>query len=97
MPYYLINGLTFILIIFSSINVYAMSSIKDADAVITMRDGKPCFSYPQDKEIQEKPYSFGYLSVSNISSVGGNGWEIQVARSDGKGLLEPNSPAACIK
>jgi len=97
MPDLFRNGLMFILIMFFPITVYAISSIKDADAVITIRDGKPCFSYPQDKEIQEKPYSFGYLSVSNISSVGGNGWEIQVARSDGKGLLEPNSPAACIK
>ncbi len=97
MPYYLRSGLVLILIILFPINVCAMSSIKDADAVITMRDGKPCFSYPQDKEIQEIPYLFGYISVSKWGSVGGNGWTSWVARSEGKGLLEPNSPATCIK
>ncbi len=97
MPYHLRNGLIFILIIFSSINVYAISSIKDADAVITIRDGKPCFSYPQDKEILARPYSFGYLSVSNISSVGGNGWEMEIISAAKQGLLEPNNPTTCIK
>jgi hypothetical protein len=97
MPCYLRSGLMFILIILFPINVCAMSSIKDADAVITMRDGKPCFSYPQDKEIQARPYSFGYLSVSNISSVGGDGWEIRVPISARKESIEPNSPSTCIK
>jgi hypothetical protein len=97
MPDVLRNGLIFILIIFFPITVYAMSSIKDADAVITMRDGKPCFSYPQDKEIQARPYSFGSLSVSNRSSVGRNGWAIEITSAARKGLLEPSSPATCIR
>ncbi|MHB8138503.1 MAG: hypothetical protein ACYDGO_08975 [Smithellaceae bacterium] len=74
-----------------------MSRIKDADAIVTMRNGNPCFSYPQDKEIRKRPYSFGYLSVSKNGPYGAGGWEIQIASPDRKGLLEPNTPKSCIE
>ncbi|MEN6463966.1 MAG: hypothetical protein ABFD62_02170 [Syntrophaceae bacterium] len=77
--------------------VHAISSIRDADAVITMRNGNPCFSYPRDEEIQKRPYSFGYLDVSKKGHVGGGGWEIGIASPDRKGLLEPDSPETCVE
>lgn len=73
-----------------------MSSMKDADAAITMRNGMPCFYYPQDKEIRKRPYSFAYLDVSKAGPVGGGVWAIQIANPEKKGLLDPNSPETCI-
>lgn len=72
-------------------------SNKDADAVVTLRNGMPCFSYPKDKEIRTKPYSFGYLSVSRNGSTGETGWEIGIVDYERKGLVEPNSPETCIE
>jgi hypothetical protein len=70
----------------------------DADAVVTMRDGLPCFSYPQDEEIRKRPYSFGYLDVSKTGSIGGGMWVAQLTDPyNGKRLLEPNSPETCIR
>lgn len=91
------NSLICLFLILLPATSYAMSSIRDADAVITMRNGNPCFSYPQDKEIQKRPYSFGYLSVSKNGPRGGGGWEIQIANPDKSGLLDPNSPETCIE
>lgn len=70
-------------------------SNKDADAVVTLHNGVPCFSYPQDGEIRRRPYSFSYLGISKIS--GGAVWEIQITNYDRKGLIEPNSPETCIE
>lgn len=75
----------------------AMSRIKDADAVISMRNGNPCFSYPQDEEIQKRRYSFGYLDVSSNVLSKPNGWEIGIASPDRKFLIEPNSPETCVE
>ncbi len=83
-----------ILIILFPVNVSA-SRLYDAEAVITLRDGLPCFSYPQDEEIRKLPYSFGYLSVSKPGPIGGVMWEIQT--SNWEKLLEPNSPKTCIR
>jgi hypothetical protein len=77
--------------------VFAMKPQHQGDVIITLRDGLPCFSYPQDKYIKELPYSFGYLSVSEAGPVGKGGWGLGIAASDRKGLLEPDSPETCIK
>jgi hypothetical protein len=77
------------------VSTLAMSRIKDADAVIILRNGNPCFSYPQDEEIRKRPYSFARLSVSK--NTGGGMWDIGIASSDREGLLEPNSPDTCIE
>ncbi|MGA7828024.1 MAG: hypothetical protein WCA04_10205 [Geobacteraceae bacterium] len=89
------NSLIFLFIVIP-VSASARSN-KDADAIITMRNGQPCFSYPQYEEIQKKPYSFDYLSVSKNGPVGGVGWEISIKDYDRKGLLEPNSPETCIE
>lgn len=89
--------LILLLIIFVSSMCCAFKSMKQGDAVITMRGGQPCFSYPQDEVIKKNPYSFNFLSVSELVPFGGDGWTIQAATPEGKGLLEPNNPAACIK
>jgi hypothetical protein len=91
------NSVICLLVIFTPATVNAMKSMKQGDAVVTMRNGNPCFSYPQDKEIQKRPYSFGYLHVDKLGSIGGGGWVIQITRSDRKGLLDPNSPETCIE
>lgn len=88
------NCLIFCLVVLLPATVIARSN-KDADAVVTLRDGKPCFSYPQDEEIRKKPYSFSYLGVSKNS--GGVVWEIQITSYDRNGLVEPNSPETCIE
>lgn len=70
-------------------------SNKDAEAVVTLKNGMPCFSYPHDGEIRKRSYSFSYLGVSRIS--GGALWEIQITHYDRSGLIEPNSPETCIE
>ncbi|MEN6423698.1 MAG: hypothetical protein ABFD76_17295 [Smithella sp.] len=62
-----------------------------------MREGLPCFSYPQDKEIQKRPYSFSALFVTEAGPVGKGGWEMRITSPDRKGLLEPDKPETCIK
>jgi hypothetical protein len=97
MPHFCRNSLVCFLFLFIPVTVSAMSRIRDADAVITMRNGKPCFSYPQDEEIRKRLYSFGHLSVSKSGPQGGVLWEIGIAGSDRKRLLEPDSPGTCIE
>jgi len=70
----------------------------DGKAVITLRDGQPCFSYPQDEEIRKRSYSFDYLAVTKAGPQGGvGGWVIQLASYDNKIQIEPNSPESCIR
>lgn len=97
MPSFCRNSLICLLVILIPVSVNAMSRLYDADAVITMRNGRPCFSYPQDEEIQKRPYSFGHLSVSKNGPLGGILWEIGISSSDRKGLLEPNSQETCFE
>ncbi|MDD2944189.1 MAG: hypothetical protein PHC51_14655 [bacterium] len=94
MPNFFRNYLTCCLIVMLPATVIARSN-KDADAVITLRDGNPCFSYPKDEEILKRPYSFSYLGVSK--NTGGVIWEIQITSYDRKGLVEPNSTKTCIE
>lgn len=94
MPHFYRNCLICCLVALLPTSIFARSN-KDADAVVTLRDGNPCFSYPQDEEIRKRPYSFSYLGVSKNS--GGVVWEIQIASYDRKGLIEPNSPETCIE
>jgi hypothetical protein len=97
MTVFLRSMICILLIVLFSVNVCASSRRYDAAAVITMRDSKPCFSFPQDNEIRKRPYLFGSLSVSNIGPVDGLWWEISIVSVARKGLLEPNNPATCIK
>ncbi len=97
MPRFCRNSLILLLLLVIPLPIHAMSSIRDADAVITMRNGRPCFSYPQDEEIRKKPYSFSYLDVSKNGPIGGGGWVIQIASPDRKGLMEPDSPNTCVE
>lgn len=91
------NNLIFLLIILTPATVNAMKSMKQGDAVITMHAGKPCFSYPQDKEIRKRPYSFGYLGISKSGPLSDIRWEIEITRADRKDLVEPNSTDSCIE
>lgn len=95
MPHFFRNILI-ILFIVIPVSVSARSN-KDADAAITLRNGNPCFYYPQDKELQKRPYSFDDLSVSKNGMYGGVAWEISIINYDRKGLLEPSSPETCIE
>lgn len=75
-----------------------MKPPKSGNVVITMQNGQPCFSYPRDKEIlKKKTYAFGYLDVTKSGSERGEGWEIGLSDPFRKGLLDPNTPATCIK
>lgn len=87
-----------ILLVLFPVNVRA-SRLFDAAAVVTMRGGLPCFSYPQDEEIRKLPYSFAYISVTRPGPIASkDGWAAQIADPyNTKGLLEPNSPKTCIK
>ncbi|MHB8138501.1 MAG: hypothetical protein ACYDGO_08965 [Smithellaceae bacterium] len=91
------NSLICLLLVYTSGNAMSSDRVKDADAVITMRNGNPCFSYPQDEEIRKRQYSFGYLHVSKNGPYGGGGWAVQIASPNRKGLLDPNSPETCIQ
>lgn len=95
MQHFVRDSIVCLLLILVPTSVNAVSRIKDADAVITMRNGQPCFSYPQDEEIRKRPYSFAHLGVSK--NTGGVRWEIGIASIDRKGLIEPNTPEACIE
>ena len=71
---------------------------RDGEAVITLRSAQPCFSYPQDEEIKKGDYLFDYLAVSKAGPQGDTGgWVIQLADYHKKILVEPNSPATCIR
>lgn len=85
----------FCLFILIPASANAMYWIKDADAIITMRNGNPCFSYPQDDEVRKRPHAFSSLGVSKIIGVGG--WAIGAENYERTGLLEPNTPETCIE
>lgn len=91
MPYFYRNSLIGLLLALIPATGNAYKPPPSGDMVISMRNGQPCFSYPQDKA-----YSFGSLSISKARPQGG-GWAIQIVSPDRKGLLEPNRPETCIK
>lgn len=75
------------------VSASAMSGQFDADAVVTMRNGNPCFSYPPNKE-----KLFGYhLIVSKRNQHRAYVWEIQVFNYDNLNVPEPNGPETCIE
>ncbi|MEA5115920.1 MAG: hypothetical protein VB050_18040 [Geobacteraceae bacterium] len=98
MPHSCRNSLICLLLVIIPVTVSARSD-QDAEAIVTLRNGQPCFSYPQDKEIRKWHYSFGSLDVSEKGPNGGaGGWEIGLSEPyKKKGLLEPNSPETCVK
>lgn len=75
---------------------WAFSSISDGDLVVTLKDGKPCFSYPMDEATKKQPYFFGMLGVSwnnrEASLPPHDIWELQSARGD----YSPSSPQTCL-
>jgi len=73
------------------------SRLYDAEAVVTVRDGLPCFSYPQDEVIRMRPFTFAYMDVSKTGPIGGAMWVAQITNPYRKGLIEPNSPETCIR
>jgi hypothetical protein len=81
------------LLLLIPVSVVAMSRQYDADAVVTMRNGNPCFSYPPNEE-----KLFGYhLSVSKIGQHNAVEWDIQKFNYDKTNMPEPNSPEHCIE
>lgn len=76
--------------------VIAADSRKNADAIITIKNSAPCFSYRQDGEVKQNHLSFDYLHVTSKGSSVENGWEIQIANPDKKGLLDPNTTRTCV-
>jgi len=90
------HGLILILLVIIPPLGHAMKPPKTGNVVITMQNGQPCFSYPQDKEIRKKKtYAFSYLDVLDYRHRGG--WEVGLKDSFRKDLLDPNIPATCIK
>lgn len=69
---------------------------KDANAVVTLRNGNPCFSYPRESEIQKRPYSMSFLDVTTILD-GKAGWLTTKVYEDKTARVTPNSPEACIE
>ncbi|MEA5115915.1 MAG: hypothetical protein VB050_18015 [Geobacteraceae bacterium] len=98
MPRTLRYSLICILIVLIPVSVNARSG-RNAEAIVTLHNGQPCFSYPQDKEIRKWHYSFGSLDVSEIGqNSAATGWEISIADPfEKKGLLEPKSTETCVK
>ena len=71
----------------------------DAEGVVTMRNGRPCFSYPRDEVIRsDKSYALFSLYVTKSSlSEPPSGWDIQLKNYKKKSLMEPNSSKTCIE
>lgn len=92
-----LNSLICLLLIMTPVSGFAMKPMHQGDVIITMRDGLPCFSYPQDKEIKKRPYLFAILSISKRGPIGKDGWVAQISDPDRKGLLDPNSPETCVR
>lgn len=71
----------------------ASSRLYDADAIVAVRNGKPCFSYPAGKE-----KLFGYsLAVSRLGSHETAVWEILAYNRDRKKVPEPSCSETCIE
>jgi len=62
----------------------------DAEGVVTMRNGRPCFSYPQDEVIRsDKSYALYSLYVTKSSlSEPPSGWDIKLKNYKNKSLCK---------
>ena len=91
MPCFFRNSLMCLVLLMPA-GVGATSRLYDADAVVTLRNGNPCFSYPPNGE-----KLFGYhLTVSNPGPRGAIVWDIRIFDYEKKQLPEPNSPETCV-
>lgn len=92
MPRFFLNCLICHILLMPA-QVGATSRLYDADAVVTLRNGNPCFSFPPNGE-----KLFGYhLTVSNPGPRGAIVWDIQIFDYEKKKLPEPNSQETCIE
>lgn len=89
-----LNSLILMLISFP-VHSIAMTRLIDADGVVTIKNGNPCFSHPQDKEVIRNRYSLRSLDV--VNATGGVVWEIDRFFYDENTLPEPNSVETCIE
>lgn len=82
-----------VMIVMFPLSVGASSRLYDADAVVTVRNGKPCFSYPASKE-----KLFGYsIIVSRLGQHETIAWQVLAFRDVEKNVPEPTTPDACIE
>lgn len=95
MRHFYLSSVVLCTVILFSGNAIARS-YKDADAVVTLRNGNPCFSYPQDSEIQKRPYSMSFLDVTAVLD-GKAGWLTTKIYEDKTVRVTPNSPENCIE
>jgi hypothetical protein len=85
------NNFLLSLILAVPLTVQAYSGIKDADAVVTVKNGKPCFSYTLDEETSRRPYRFSFMTVAENGPAGKSVWELKSS------AIEPSSVATCIE
>lgn len=95
MPHFYRNSLICCLFMLLPGTVLARA-YKDADAVVTMKNGQPCFSYPRISEIQNRPYSLSFLDVTSVDR-GKAGWLTTVIFGDRKVNVTPDIPENCIE
>lgn len=89
-----LNSMILMLISFQVPSI-AMTRLIDADGIVTIKNGNPCFSHPQDREVQKNRYSLSYFVV--MEPAGGAAWEIDRFFYDENTLPEPNSAETCIE
>ncbi len=96
MKYSCLKSLIVLLLVMIPVSANAKQFKIHGDAVITLRNGQPCFSYPKDKEIRKGPYAFSYLAVSKDGPQGGVRWDVDMINLERKGLIEPDNPVTCV-
>ena len=95
MWHFYLNSVVLCIVIVFSGNAIARS-YKDADAVVTLQNGNPCFYYPQDHEIQQRPYSMSFLDVTTILD-GKAGWLTTKVYEDKTARVIADSRESCIE
>jgi hypothetical protein len=90
------NSFILLLLCAFPLSVYGMSTIKHGDVTITIRNGKPCFSFPLDKETKKREYFFDTLRVS-LQKPSIETWAVYIPDTDWKWSANPDRPAKCIE
>ncbi len=88
-----------ILMCFATGHAQGASTIRDGELIVTLRDTRPCFSYPLDDSTRMTEYYFGYMSITwnerESYLPGHKAWFLE-KDVDGKNLIKPHSADTCV-
>ena len=100
MKNYCLNKLLFLILSLTINNAFASDSLADGEAIVTVQNGQPCFSYPLDEATKKNKFHLYEIEVyenkgGNYSSI--KYWDLDINPQNRKSIISLNAPEQCFE